>query len=107
MLGKACLLTLILALAAGCSAPADTHVFTLYGNVPADPAFRIHVATFDASPKEGNGADDAWIKLFAEDNWLNCEKIAKLLNEEWDLSVKGLKGHEQKKFWCEKGRYRR
>jgi hypothetical protein len=98
---------LILPLVAACSAPEDSHVFTLYSNHSKETAFRGHVATFDATPKEGAGADEMWTKAFAEDNWLNCDKVARLLKEEWDLSTKGMNGYEQKKFWCEKGRYRK
>jgi len=107
MPGKAYLLILMLPMAAACTEPEDSHMFTLYSNHFTNTMFRGHVATFDATPKEGARKDEAWTKSFAEDNWHNCEKVAKLLKEEWDLSTKGMSGYDQQKFWCEKGRYRR
>lgn len=103
---KSYFLVSVLGWATGCSAPEDSHVFTLYSNHSKDTASRDHVATFDATPIEGARADEMWVKAFAEDNRHNCEKVAKLLKEEWDLSTKGMNGYDQKKFWCEKGRYR-
>jgi hypothetical protein len=106
MLLKSWFLVSLLGFAVGCSPPEDGHVFTLYSNHSKETTFRFHVATFDATPKGGARADGPATKYFADDNQLNCDKVAKLLKEEWDLSTKGM-GHEQKKFWCEKGRYRK
>ena len=70
----------------GCSDAADP-TYTLYRNSSLDPALRVHVATFDTS--EG-GAVNPY-------NRLQCEEIAELMTEN---------DSEQKRWWCERGRFR-
>ena len=101
---KSVLLTVILALASGCSSQEETHVFTLYGNHYKKTTFRDHIATFDNTPRDIT--DKAWTKLFADENWERCQAIARLLTEDWNRSMIGMKDPGEQKFWCEKGRYR-
>ena len=101
---KLILLTVILALASGCSSPEETHVFTLYGNLYMKTTFRDHIATFDNAPTDAT--DKAMKKIFADENWERCQTIARLLTENWKRSMIGVKDAGEQKFWCEKGRYR-
>jgi len=104
MTRKSVLLTVILALASGCSSPEETHVFTLYGNLYMKTTFRDHIATFDQAPLDAT--DKAWMKYYAEENWERCQAVARLLTEDWTRSTIGMKDAGEQKFWCEKGRYR-
>jgi hypothetical protein len=92
-----------LALASGCSAPDDSHVFTLY-NYYREPTPRFHVATFDQSPID---TGKRFVDRATEDNRSGCEKVARLLQEDWDVSGKKMKDPPVAKWWCEKGRYRK
>jgi hypothetical protein len=91
------------AIVSGCSQPSDEHVFTLYSNAASEPSWREHVATFDTFPQK-NAQDKAWQDLFAKENQWKCDKAARLFKEDWDRSVRG---QEQVKYWCEKGRFRK
>lgn len=86
----------------GCSKSNDEHIFTLYSSYRNN---RLPVATFDTEPiswKDKN-TDEQFIKWFAEDNFKECSKVAKLLENEWVNTVK----NNDIKYWCEKGRYRK
>lgn len=62
-------------------------VYTLYRNSILDPSMRIHVATFDT--REGSNSNPY--------NQQQCEEIATLLRSN---------DEDQKRWWCEKGRFR-
>ena len=88
-------------IASGCSQQSDDHIFTLYSNAASDSSYRFHVATFD---KDSQIANQAWQEATGKDNQWNCDKAARLFKEEWDQTIKG---QEQVKYWCEKGRFRK
>ncbi len=87
---------------AGCNKPSDEHIFTLYSSYRSN---RIHVATFDASPKSLNDEafEKKFLEVFAENNFHTCNKAALLFQKDWDATVKTA----EIKYWCEKGRYRK
>lgn len=91
-----------IALLTACDKPSDEHVFTLYSSHQSN---RIHVATFDVSPKSWNDAalDKKWLELFSNDNFFICNKAASFFQNDWDTTVKA----SEIKYWCEKGRYRK
>ncbi|MBE0627765.1 MAG: hypothetical protein IH606_23480 [Burkholderiales bacterium] len=72
----------------------DEAIFTLYSSAPSDQFFRGHEATFDAYLKS---EDAFW-------NAKKCERVARLLQENWQAEVSKT---ISVRFWCEKGRYRK
>ncbi len=86
----------------GCDKNSDDHIFTLYSSYKNN---RIHVATFDATPNswDDKKIDEQFKKMFSEENFSECNKVAALLLENWKNTVKT----DEIKYWCEKGRYRK
>ena len=86
----------------GCDKNNDEHIYTLYSSYKNN---RIHVATFDATPNswDDKKIDEQFKKMFTEENFSGCNKVAALLLTDWKNTVKT----EEIKFWCEKGRYRK
>lgn len=72
----------------------EVEVFTLYKNVPSDPAFRVHVATFDAAGINGGGSE-----FYNLSNMQNCERVQQMFQTQpYSKDIK---------FWCEKGRFKK
>ncbi len=86
----------------GCDKKNDEHIFTLYSSYMNN---RIHVATFDATPIswDDKKTDEQFKKMFTEENFSECNKVASLLLADWKSTVKT----EEIKYWCEKGKYRK
>ncbi len=63
----------------------DDQVYTLYRNSILDPNMRVHFATFDAVDREGY-------------NFENCQQTQALIMAQKD---------EPKRFWCERGRFKK
>jgi len=86
----------------GCDKNSDEHIFTLYSSYKNN---RIHIATFDATPNSWNDKkyDEQFNKMFTEENFNECNKVATLLLIDWKSTV----NTEEIKYWCEKGRYRK
>lgn len=80
---------------AACSMPdtPDSHAYTLYRNAPSDPAFRVHVATFDSNAYSSGGEMDELM------NKKNCEHVQVMFQSQPDWA--------DVKFWCEKGRFKK
>jgi hypothetical protein len=95
-------LMLLSTILVGCEKTIDDHVFTLYSSYQNN---RLHVATFDATPKswDDKKTDEQFKKWYTEDNFKDCNKVAELLLIEWNNTVKNV----DIKYWCEKGRYRK
>lgn len=75
------------------TATPDNYVYTLYRNAPSDPAFRVHVATFDSKAySSGNEMDEFFNKK-------NCERVQTMFQSQPDWA--------DVKFWCEKGPYKK
>jgi hypothetical protein len=72
----------------------EIDVFTLYRNVSSDEAFRVHVATFDATGTNGKGSD-----FYNWSNMKNCERARLMFQSQPDW--------KDVKFWCEKGRFKK
>ena len=79
--------TAFFALLSACSfgGVPDDQIYTLYRNSVLDPSVRAHVATFDSSDGETYNLE-------------NCQQTQALI-----MAQKG----EPKKFWCEKGRFKK
>ena len=88
----------------GCSGHDDSHVFTLYSNAASNHSARLHVATFDVYIGKDNPAAKNFQAAAAMGNQVKCQKVADLLKEDWDRTVKY---EPNVKFWCEKGVYRK
>ena len=86
-------LSIWLVAACGDAPDSDSYVYTLYRNTPSNPAFRVHVATFDSKAYASGGEADELM------NKRNCELVLDFLQREPDAS--------EMKFWCEKRHYRR
>lgn len=85
----------------GCEKNSDDHIFTLYSSYKNN---RVHIATFDATPVSWNDKklDEQFIKWVSEDNFKNCQKVAKIFEIDWVKTAET----DELKLWCEKGRYR-
>ena len=86
----------------GCNNSNDEHIFTLYSSYQNN---RQHVATFDITPTSWGEkkVDQQFMQWYSEGNFNDCNKVAKLLQKEWDEIVKT----QEIKYWCEKGRFRK
>lgn len=90
---KSLLVALTICIMTACSKPdiAESYVYTLYRNIPSDPAFRVHVATFDANR--------GFPEMDELDNKRNCERAQPMFQSQPDWT--------NIKFWCEKGRFKK
>jgi len=79
--------------ACGSGNTEQSYSYTLYRNVPSDPAFRAHVATFNSkSYSNGEELDELMNKK-------NCELVQSMYEKLPDWS--------NLKFWCERGLFQK
>ena len=88
----------------GCSGQDDGHVFTLYSNAASNLSARLHISTFDAYIGKDHPDARKFQAAAGIANQASCQKVADLLKEDWDRSVKF---EPNVKFWCEKGVFRK